>query len=209
MDACRYPRQCYKMLYRLDEVGRTNWTSHVRILLCSNGFGHAWINQGVGNELYFFKIFKQRIQDCAFQNWTAKLNDSSKADTYRGFKSLLNVERYLCMDMSFKYKQVLARFRCSCHKLQIEKGRHTGIDRRLRYCPLCQKDQLSVVESEFHFLLECKSYDALRDKYFIGQWRNGKTLDKFNIIMSSTDDSAIIRLSKFVYSAFELRDTLL
>ena len=154
-------------------------------------------------------MLKQRLQDCAFQNWTAKLNDSSKADTYRGFKSLLNVERYLCIDMSLKLKQVLARFRCSSHKLQIEKGRHTGIDRSLRFCPLCQKDQISVVESEFHFLLECKSYQALRDKYVIDQWRNGKTLDQFNIIMSSAGDSAIIRLSKFVYSAFELRDNLL
>jgi len=162
------------MLYRLDEVGRTNWTSKVRILLCLNGFGHAWINQGVGNEFCFINMLKQRLQDCAFQNWTSKLNDSSKADTYRGFKSLLNVERYLCIDMSLKLKQVLARFRCSSHKLQIEKGRHTGIDRSLRFCPLCQKDQISVVESEFHFLLECKSYQAIRDKYFMNHWRNGK-----------------------------------
>jgi hypothetical protein len=107
------------------------------------------------------------IQDCAFQNWTTKLNDSSKADTYRGLKSLLNVGRYLCINMSFKLKQVLARFRCSSHKLQIEKGRHTGIDRSLRYCPLCQKDQISVEESEFHFLLECISYDALRKQHLL------------------------------------------
>ncbi len=197
------------MLYRLDEVGRNNWASNIRKLLFTNGFGHAWINQGVGNELNFINMFKQRIKDCCFQNWTAKLEVSSKSDTYRGYKSLLNVEKYLCIDISDKLRRVLARFRCSCHNLQIEKGRHTYIDREFRYCTLCEKDQIFVIESEIHFLLECKSYDVLREIYFLDHWLNFKTRDNFNSIMTCTEESAIFRLAKFLYSAFELRDSLL
>jgi len=207
MEEYRYPRQCYNMLYRLDNVGRNNWTSNVRKLLFANGFGHAWINQGVGNEIYFIQLFKQRIKDCCFQNWTAKLDESSKADSYKGFKSLLNIENYLCIDMSSKLRRALARFRCSCHNLQIEIGRHNGVDRAFRYCPLCQKEHILVVESEMHFLLECSTYNALRDIYFLDQWKHVKTREKFNAIMSNSDNTAIIRLAKFLNSAFELRDS--
>ena len=36
----RYPKNCYKMLKALDEAGRQNRVSKVRILLFSYGFGY-------------------------------------------------------------------------------------------------------------------------------------------------------------------------
>ena len=79
----RYPYQCYNMLLRLDESGRTTWATHVRNLLFSYGFGYVWISQEVGNSHWFINVFRQRIIDCSIQRWSSKLVDSSKADTYR------------------------------------------------------------------------------------------------------------------------------
>jgi hypothetical protein len=49
MNNYRYPRSCYKMLYELDNVGKTNWETHVKETLFKYGFGHARIAQEVGN----------------------------------------------------------------------------------------------------------------------------------------------------------------
>ena len=58
------------------------------------------------------------------QNWHSDINESSRCDSYKEFKTLLNVERYLSMDMQFYLRKAFARFRTSSHKLSIEIGRH-------------------------------------------------------------------------------------
>ena len=39
----------------------------------------------------------------------------SKGEHYKHFKSLLEVEKYLSVDLDFKFRKVLANFRCSSH----------------------------------------------------------------------------------------------
>ena len=91
MDQSRYPKNCYDMLKRYDNIGRTNWVSKVREFLFSYGFGIVWISQEVGNITQFVGIFKQRLKDCAFQVWHSEINDSPRCDFYKNFKCLLNV----------------------------------------------------------------------------------------------------------------------
>ena len=45
------------MLYNLDEVGKTNWVSYVRHLLCSTGYDAVWLNQYVGDENRFIHSY--------------------------------------------------------------------------------------------------------------------------------------------------------
>ena len=49
---------------KLDEVGRLNWTSRIRNLLFTYGFGDAWIAQNIGNPKYFVALFAERLSDC-------------------------------------------------------------------------------------------------------------------------------------------------
>ena len=72
MSTMRYPFACYKMLKELDDNGRHTWASNVRILLSRYGFGHVWLNQGVGDPVIFIKEFYQRICDCAIQEWNTQ-----------------------------------------------------------------------------------------------------------------------------------------
>ena len=53
----------------------------------------------------------------------------------------------------------------------IEKGRHLNIERNLRFCPLCQMKNLSVIEDAYHFFFECETYEMLRETYFENHWR--------------------------------------
>ena len=93
------------MLYRLDATGRNTWASHLRKLIFKYGFGYAWISQEIGNPESLIRLFTDRVKDCCKQNWFEKLGTSSKAETYREYKTLLDTERYLFLDMSYELKK--------------------------------------------------------------------------------------------------------
>ena len=57
MSTNRYPYHCYKMLRRLDAVGRITWASKVKVILFTYGFGYAWIYENIGDVDIFMKLF--------------------------------------------------------------------------------------------------------------------------------------------------------
>ena len=83
--------------------------------------------------------------------WNSDLNDSPKALHYKYLKSHLYSNPYLDIDLSYILRKKLSNFRCSTPTLMIEKGRHLAIDRHLRFCSLCIKNNVYVIEDEFHF----------------------------------------------------------
>ena len=105
MNTSRYPKNCYLMLKRQDEFGRVHWVTTVKNVLYRYGFGYVWVNQEIGNVDMFTNMFKQRIKYCMYQNWAANVNESSRCDTCRQFKSHLNPERYLSLDMPFLHRR--------------------------------------------------------------------------------------------------------
>ena len=64
--------------------------------------------------------------------------------------------------VGFEHRRTIAKFRCSDHVLEIEKGRHKGTPRHERLCTMCHNGQ---VEDEKHFLFSCNSFNLLRAKY--------------------------------------------
>ena len=153
------------MLLQLDEAGRTNWTTHIKNLFFSNGFGHVWIFHNVGDDNEFLCIFKKRIIDCFTQKWYSEIDVSSKALHYKKFKTLLDPEFYLNTSLSYILQKTLANCTCSSHDLMIEKGRHLSIDREYRFCPICKSKDIYIVEDKFHFFFHCSVYKELRIKY--------------------------------------------
>ena len=148
----RYHKQRYKLLYRLDEAERKTWATNIRVLLYEYGFGFVWISQDAGQPNLFIKYFTERIKDFSRQNWYEKVNSSSKAELYGCYKTLLNTERYIFIDMPYHLRKAFARFRSSSHDLMVERGRHINLDREFRYCYIYYGKGYSVVETEYHFL---------------------------------------------------------
>ena len=81
-----------------------------------------WISQGVGDSDNLIRQFTERIKDCCKQNWHEKINSSREADTYKRYKTLLNTERYIFIDMPYTLRKTLASFRCSSPDLQIKRA---------------------------------------------------------------------------------------
>ena len=131
--------------------------------LFSYGFGIVWILQEVGDLKQFIIMLKQRLNDCCSQTWHSGISNSTNCDFYKHLKSLLNVERYLELDMQPIYKRALARFRCSSHKLSIEYGRHFKVNREERICIFCLSEKyIAIVEDVFHVFFICEKYAEIR-----------------------------------------------
>ena len=206
----RYPKQCYNMLRSLASSGKINWASNVRLLLYKHGFGYVWEADTIGDASRFINLFRQRLADCFTQQWHSEVEESPKALHYKHFKLILEVEPYLKIDLPFVYRKVLANFRCSSHSLMIEAGRHQNIDRNLRFCQMCLKRNVYIVEDEFHFFLVCPAFDDIRELYFKPEWKNALTTKQtFYNIMSSNAKLDILSVSKYLLCSFSLRKELL
>ena len=79
-----------------------------------------------------------------------------------------HVEPYLQMQ-DRNARQILAKFCCSDHMLEVEAGRHKGIPEKDRICRLCS---LNCTENEEHFLSTCNAYEEPCDKLLLlfGNW---------------------------------------
>ena len=73
------------------------------------------------------------------------------------------MESYLYLVKKARYRQAIAKFRCSSHTLEIERGRHTNPKTHVadRKCNCCD-----VIEDENHFLLMCDMNMPDREYFF-------------------------------------------
>ena len=133
MNDNRYPRIVYTLLFNLDSNGRRTWASD--IVLYRYGFGVVWISQELGDLDSFLFEFKQRLKDCATQDWQSDISSTNELYTYCTYiKSILVSEKYLVCISNINHKIALAKFRCSSHNLGIETGRRDQIERCERLC---------------------------------------------------------------------------
>ena len=104
------------------------------------------------------QIPKTRIRDQVVQHWYSQINNFSKLHYYAQNKSEFKFEKYLQVIENEKIRKRLTAFRVSA----IERGRYWDKNGERRLCNLCN---LKQVESEYHFLLICPFYAALRQSY--------------------------------------------
>jgi len=88
---------------------------------------------GVGNVGVLLRVFKQKLLDTAGQNWHIDATNKCTLNLYSLYKSSLDIEAYVLVDMHWKHRAAFARFRCGSHKLAMERGRSQHYDRWLRF----------------------------------------------------------------------------
>ena len=93
--------------------------------------------------------------------------------------------------------------------MMIEKGRHNDIDRMYRFCPICLKRSVFVIENEYHFVMVCPEYEQLRYEYFPQYMLTNISLIKFYNFLSDVDEQTIRTLSKFLFFAFKMRRSII
>ena len=124
---------------------------------------------------------------------------------YSLYKSSLENKPYLSVDMHWKHRAALARFRCVSHNLAIERGRALLYDRSVRVCKYCEIMGNYFIEDEYHVLLICPLYCDIRNKYIATPYtRFIQSNVVFIQIMSNTNHIFIKDLDVFIYNMFKI-----
>ena len=111
-------------------------------------------------------------------------------DFYRQIKKEFGFEKYLNI-ANFTKRKAIIKLRCSDHQLAIEKGRHMKIPREERLCKLCGNTN---IETEEHFLIQCKFYECLKVK-------QGVTF----ILEDLFNNENLVKLGEYLITAFDKR----
>jgi len=172
------------------------WTKKLKTLIDNLGFSFLWNSDAISN--LQVQELVSRVYDDFYQSWFSDLNSQSKLETYKLFKTNFEIEKYLCVVRSPKYRSCLTRFRCSSHRLLIEEGRFRNIPREER---ICQKCSMNLQENEYHFLLVCPFYRNIRLQYLPQYFCHWPSIGKFKTLLSCQQKSTIDKLAKYVYQA--------
>jgi hypothetical protein len=154
----------------------------------------VWLYQD--SRAVLFGPLKSRLRDQYVQHWNIAINSSPKLDTYITFKYVNKCELYLQCVNTVSHRIAFTQLRVSSHNPFIETGRYSNVARNMRLCTKCN---MSVVESEYHFLLVCPFYSDLRNTYLTRYYCHWPNLHKFVSLLSTTNKKLLINLAKFVY----------
>ena len=143
--------------YTFALIKNLKWPYQVEITLSQIGMMDSIITKENNSHI---KVF-QRLYDIFHQKAFDEISrDSSKLRTYSLVKRKIGLEGYLSSNTNINTQNriALTKFRLSNHDLMIEKGKHIKLDKAERFCPCCP----TLVETEMHFLLHCKTFLCMR-----------------------------------------------
>ena len=168
---------------------------------------------GIGSDSEVNNIHKvafERLKDIFHQNSFEEINsDHSKLRTYAKLKTEIGMEEYLDSIKNIKDRTALTKIRLSNHDLMIEKGRHQGLQENLRLCPFCD----NKIENEQHFIIECHTYNVLRQPLFTSMAEINNEFDtlnderKFCFLLTSPD--ARKKISEYLNKTLQIRKYLI
>ena len=158
----------------------------------------------------FTKDLLCHLQDTLIKN----LNRYKKLELYASLKKNFGREKYLDLLKDVYTRRVITKFRLSDHNLDIEKGRHRGVDRKNRFCSLCNSQQ--EIGDEYHVLFLCKNQNIveLRTNFLsniatvCSQFLSLSTLSQFQYIMLASDTNICRFTSTFIRKVHEFTSSL-
>ena len=154
-----YSKKAYNMLLDLHNRGKTTWVSHVKNVLCENGFEQVWLF-GCGDINRFFCEFKDRLYSSFLFRWFNHVQDSNNMGIYSNIKNVFGREKYVEYLNIGIYRSALAKIRMGASRLNVHRFRFSD-EIHKKNCPFC----LDKPEDEFHFLFVCPVYSDIRRKY--------------------------------------------
>ena len=107
---------------------------------------------------------KIKLSETFTRSWQSYIDNSPKLEFFKSIKYSFAWEHYLDYSKSFNDRRYTAMIRTSSHRLNIETGRHRGLDRNERTCRHCLKSGNLVVEDEDHILHKCPLTEPARSK---------------------------------------------
>ena len=189
------------------EKNASNWLSNIRDMLQQSGFNDVWVfRDSVVNINCFIAQFRLRLKDIYSTQWRGAVNTSTGLTLFRDIKSNIEISDYLTVLDNFKHRQAISKMRLSSHKLNIEKGRYTGVPRNDRKCELCNKND---IEDEYHFMIVCDVYNDLRREYIPSYYINRPSVYKFTLLLNVKNKKLLHKIALYIIKATKLRNSII
>ena len=188
-----------------DDSTFPNWTTHIKFLLQSNGFGYIWENQNTVNDTYFLNQFKRRLSDTFLQTCNDLASQTSRNRFYNNLSPRINGTHYL-FDIKERFLRVaLSRMRLGSHNLMVERGRWTK-PRKTPYpnrvCRTC-----GTVEDEYHIIIDCPRFSTPRQKYIPKNLTTRPSMFKLIKFIDTAKDKKLRRFAFFCFIALKIYDS--
>ena len=204
MDDSRLPKKAYNKLYNLDRNGKQTWATNIRLCLTRNGFGYAWLNQGVGNVNCFLKLLKERLIDCDWQLVQAHIHESERFDFYSMIcPKEKNMAYHLSINMKKHLKCIFSKFRFGVTSINTHFFRYRTHNNGQLLCPYCKYTK----ENEIHFVLSCPLYENIRKRFIKEKYYRNANMFKLRILFCSQHHQTIEDLCHYLFLAFKIRET--
>ena len=203
----RLPRQVYNHLLSVNK-GWVNQVSEIFSRInCSDVFDR---NVEIVNFVEFKSYALNQLMSQHHSSWLRMVQYKSKLYLYTTFKEEFGTENYCSLNLNRTQRSLIAKLRLGILPINIETGRHAGLAREERYCPLCKNNE---VESETHVILHCPFYAVPRSSML--EHANSinemfKDLSNSNKIGFLTSNINMIRkTARFVSTMLSIRETIL
>ena len=197
----RLAKKAYNMLLSLQKNNYSTWVDNVRTLLYTYGFGVVWEAQSVGSVHIFVKNLKQRLQDCAIQEWHSDTTSRDMYGPYSLFKTQLCIEPYLLNVSNFWHRRCLSRFRFGMTELNDSYLQFKTNTQKNKFCPFCD----NINETEIHFLFICPRYDHLRSLLIPQKFYNTPKGFTMAILLASPTSHINRKTAEFIFKALNIR----
>ena len=126
------------------------------------------------------------------QTWSS--NVFHKCITYRIFKEVFEFESYLTL-LPERLRILFTQLRLGNTKLPIKTGRWLNIDRKDRYCTLCNRNEIG---DEFHLLFQCDTLRDQRNRFLTKYFINHPNSFKFSVLFNIHSLNKLIRICKLI-----------
>ena len=179
------------------------WLSTIKSIMGKLNLNRYFENPSEISTNSFKQICTDKLEKRFQQEWQILLNNQTGTlRFYKTVKQEFEKEKYLDNITCYQLRKIVTKFRCSDHRLEIQRGRQgrVRIDPENRICQICREN----VENETHFLAECPLYITLRSKYL------GNNVDiRIPQVLQPDDKENAYNLANFLTKALELREVML
>lgn len=169
------------------------WLDSIKQILISVGEPGLFDQNFIPNPKATKAKIVRRLHDLYTQEWSEKLQISSKGRNYSVFKQNPNFEFYLMLPHSIYLP--IVKFRTSNYKLPVETGRWHNIPLNERKCTLCNQNDLG---DDMHYLLKCSFFDTDRRELLKPYYYTRPNMIKLQNLLTCNNKTVLAKLSKFM-----------
>ena len=140
--------------------------------------------------------------------------DHNKLRFYKTFKGCFKPEYYISNIDNRNQRAWISRLRTSSHRLEVERGRYTGVPFRQRLCRYCPPEESGSVDTETHFLLECTTFSnqrrccLARIASLVPNFGELSREDKVKTLLCPATNIAAKSVNKFIGLMFKAREKI-